>query len=126
MYRFHGKHDQPEWDSELALLMRAMADDLEKVKAQIEAGDSVFLSLDHEKILTAHATEPEKAASAEFQAYANHYLETLEVLKIAGPEDFVSIYSNLVDGCASCHQAMCPGPLVRIRKLQLPGETGEE
>lgn len=107
----------PNGDSELAVLMRDMFDDLERVKSQIVDGDSVTFTIDHQKILTAHATQPEKAASAEYEAYANHYLNIINSIKEAGPDDVMPLYNDLVNGCVSCHKAMCPGPLVRIRKL---------
>lgn len=108
----------PNGDSELALLMRAMFDEAQQIKEQIANGKPVSLSLDHEKILTAHATEPEKAASEEFQAFATLYLKTIENLQKASPEKAIKLYDNMVDNCMSCHKALCPGPIVRIKKLR--------
>lgn len=112
----------PNGDSELALLMRDMFDDVERMKRQIAEGKPVSSSIDHEKILTAHATQPEKAASAEYKAFAVQYLSIIEALKDAGPDKAESLYSSLVTGCMSCHQAMCPGPIVKIRKLKYDPE----
>lgn len=108
----------PNGDSELALLMRAMFDEAQQIKEQIANGSPVSLSLDHEKILTAHATEPEKAASEEFQAFATLYLKTIENLQKASPEKAIKLYDNMVDNCMTCHKALCPGPIVRIKKLR--------
>ncbi len=108
----------PNGDSELALLMRAMFDEAEQIKRQIAAGEPVRVSLNHEKIQTAHATEPEKAASAEYQAFAKVYLQTVEALQKAEPDQVKMLFDNLVENCMTCHKALCPGPMVRIKKLQ--------
>ena len=108
----------PNGDSELALLMRAMFDELQQIKQQIANNEPITINLDHEKILTAHATEPEKAASAKYKAFANSYLQTIEKLKTAKPAELVNVYDNLISNCMTCHKALCPGPIVKIKKLQ--------
>ena len=110
----------PNGDSELALLMRAMFDEAEQIKNQVINGEKVTTKLDHEKILSAHATEPEKANSPEFKAWAGAYLKNVERLKGANPENAETIFSELVSSCLSCHKALCPGPAVRIKKLKIP------
>ncbi len=107
----------PNGDTELALLMRAMFEDIQEVKKQIAAGDSISLSLDHERILTAHATEPEKAGSKEYKAFANTYLQALKSIKTVSPSQKIEAYKSLVNNCMTCHQALCPGPIVKIKKL---------
>ncbi len=109
----------PNGDSELALLMRGMYEEADRIKEQIKNNEEVTVELDHMKILTAHATEPEKAESNEFKAFAQLYLSRLEELKKAEKTEKVALYKSLVESCMSCHQAMCPGPLVRIKKLKL-------
>lgn len=110
----------PNGDSELALLMREMYEEAEKVKSQIKSGEKISLTLNHAKILTAHATEPEKAKSAEFKGFAKHYLSQVEALKKANKKTVDIQFKSLVESCMSCHQALCPGPMVRIKKLQSP------
>ena len=107
----------PNGDSELALLMRDMYDDLERVKSQIAEGKAIESLPEHQRILTAHATEPEKAASPEYKAFATIYLQYVEALQKAEPKDVEKAYGNLINGCMSCHQALCPGPIVKIKKL---------
>lgn len=108
----------PNGDSELALLMRAMFDEAQQIKQQIANGDSITLSLDHEKILSAHATEPRKAASPEYKAFAKSYLQTIKNLETVSYAQRADVYDNLVANCMTCHQAMCPGPIVKIKKLR--------
>ena len=111
-------YPNPNGDSELALLMRDMYEEALYVKQQVELGKPANIKLDHEKILTAHATEPEKAASPEYKAFAGVYLQTIEALKKANAEDLPDMYANLVASCSTCHEALCPGPLAKIAKLK--------
>lgn len=113
----------PNGDSELALLMREMFDEAQKIKKQVQNGEPVETTLDQEKILTAHATEPEKAASPEFKAWAGAYLASLDSLKEAKPENAEKIYRELVNNCLTCHKSLCPGPIVRINKLKMPKQA---
>ncbi|MEL6538748.1 MAG: hypothetical protein AAFP77_28920 [Bacteroidota bacterium] len=108
----------PNGDSELALLMRAMYDEARIMKKQLANGEPITMTLDHEAILTAHATEPDKAASETFKSFASAYLQAVEELKIAPPERRVNIYDQMVSTCMGCHQMLCPGPMARIRHLQ--------
>ena len=108
----------PNGDSELALLMREMYDEAERIKQQIENGEPVEINLDHESILTAHATEPDKVASEQYKAFAKSYIQSIKNLESAEPEQLVSLYDHVVNNCMVCHRALCPGPVVRIKKLQ--------
>ena len=110
----------PNGDSELALLMRSMYEEAENIRNQIKRGEKVTITLDHGKILSAHATEPEKAERAEFKAFGAAYLENIDKLKTADSSQVITIYKDMVSNCMSCHQALCPGPIVRIKKLQKP------
>ncbi len=107
----------PNGDSELALLMRAMFDDALLMKQQIEQGEQPRPGLDYQKILTAEATEPEKAASDTYKVHALSYLQTLQALQQADAPQAASLYKNMVNSCMGCHKALCPGPTVRIKKL---------
>jgi len=108
----------PNGDSELALLMRAMEEEVKRIKEQVAKGEPITITLNHEEILTAHATEPKKAASPEYKAFAAAYLQAIEALKTATPGQSTSIYDQMINSCMSCHQAVCPGPMMRIKKLQ--------
>jgi len=107
----------PNGDSELALLMRAMFDDAEQMKAAIARGEQPKPSIDHAKLLTASATEPEKAASQEYHSWAQAYLQMVEALQNGETALAPQLYQNMVDNCMGCHTALCPGPKVRIKKL---------
>lgn len=115
----------PNGDSELALLMREMFEDAMRMKSQIKAGEQPEVLHRFAAIHTAEATEPEKASSTDFQVFAQSYLQTLQAMQNAAPGDANALYHNLVESCMNCHRAMCPGPMVRIKKLYLPkGKKG--
>ena len=107
----------PNGDSELAVLMRAMYDDAARVKQQIASGKRITFNVHHEDVLNAHATEPEKAASAEYKAFARLYLESIKQLENASINEVDQLYSTMIQHCMNCHQSLCPGPIVKIKKL---------
>lgn len=109
----------PNGDSELALLMRDMFEEGLKAKEKIKNGEIPDLVLDFEKIHTAQATEPEKAASPEYKVHALSYMQAVTALKNADKNNLEKSYTNMVDACMSCHKAVCPGPTVKIKKLYL-------
>lgn len=107
----------PNGDSELALLMRAMYDDALQMKAAIERGEQPIASIAHEGLLTAAATEPEKAASPTYQVFARSYLQTLKALQEGEMAQASALFKGMVDSCMGCHTALCPGPKMRIKHL---------
>ena len=108
----------PNGDSELALLMRAMFDEAQQIQQQIAEHQPLSFNLEHEKILTATATVPAKAASDKYQAHAASYLQSIEALRLAPVAEQHSLYQDMVGNCMSCHKALCPGPMMRIKKLR--------
>jgi hypothetical protein len=107
----------PNGDSELALLMRAMYEEADRMKKAIERGEQPKITLDYDKILTAEATEPEKAASPTYKVHAQSYLQTLKALETAELAEAKVLFDKMVDSCMGCHTALCPGPKTRIKKL---------
>lgn len=109
----------PNGDSELALLMRALFEDGMAVRAAVLDGQKPVFSYSPEEILTAHATEPEKAASPEYKAFSEVYIHAARALEAAGPEDRPVMYQSMIQACMTCHQALCPGPMRKIERLYL-------
>lgn len=104
-------------ESELTLLMREMYDDVAKMKTAVNKRKKVVPRVNHELMLKAVATEPEKVASPAYEALAQAYLKALKSLQQASPADAPVMYKNLIDSCMSCHSAFCPGPKTRIKNL---------
>lgn len=113
----HKKPLNPNGDSELALLMRQMFEDGERVKAQIGNGEPVNIQVDFEKIMIAKATDPAKMQGPEFPHFAASYVEAMKALRDAPPAEAQEKYSAMVATCMNCHEQSCPGPMVRIKKL---------
>ena len=107
--------ENPNGDSELTLVMRDMETYYKSVKAQIEAGDQPNSIKHFEEILSAVSTEPEKAKSPAYQAMAQSFIQLSQTW--TDTTSSVAKFNSLVDNCMSCHQTMCPGPMVRIKKL---------
>jgi len=107
----------PNGDSELALLMRHMFDDLMRVKDEAAKGKSSKFHFDPQAIFTAHATEPEKAASETYQQMGKAYLVAHRAFEKAEPAEKKAHFTGIVQNCIACHQQLCPGPIRRIEKL---------
>ena len=109
----------PNGDSELALLMRDMLTDAKEMRAQIRDGELPVSTLAFEELLTAEATEPEKAASTEYKAYAEAHIQLMETIQSTDQDHSAEAYEDMVQNCMNCHRALCPGPTRVIKKLAL-------
>lgn len=112
----------PNGESELAGLMLDMLNDGLRMKKEIEAGKLPTLVKEFEAIHTAQATEPEKVNSPTYKSFALAYQESLRALKNANLGETTSAYNHMVQSCMNCHQVMCPGPIVRIKKMYIDQE----
>ena len=109
----------PNGDSELALLMRTMYDQTREMKKALKQGKKYDHSFETEAIFTAQPTEEGKNTSTTYKAFAQNYLHVMEQYADASNKDLKSSYEQIVGNCQSCHQKVCPGPLRRIRHLEL-------
>jgi len=107
----------PNGDTELALLMRSLFDESLVMRQAIEAGNAPVFTYDPAAILTAHATEPEKAASPAYKSLGAAYIAATDALKNASPENRKSYYQGMVHSCIACHEQLCPGPTRKINRL---------
>lgn len=109
----------PNGDSELALLMRQMFDEGMITKQQIIDGSVPEIKVEYVKMHTAQATEPEKIARPEYVSFAKACEEAVEHLENADASQRIDAYQSLVQSCMNCHQVLCPGPMVKIKKMYL-------
>jgi len=109
----------PNGDSELALLMREMHTDGMKTKQQLLEGKTPDISVKYEKLFTAKATEPAKVATPEYTAYATIYETAVKNFLERRGNNQVEAYTTMVDACMNCHQQICPGPMVKIKRMYL-------
>lgn len=109
----------PNGDSELALLMRAMFDDGMEVRTALLEDKHRKIKCDYKSIHTAIPTETQKIDSVTFNPFARAYVEAVEAYNEATRDQRVSTYLHMVNTCVQCHQSYCTGPLRKIKKLQL-------
>ncbi|HKK88566.1 MAG TPA: hypothetical protein VJ917_06925 [Saprospiraceae bacterium] len=109
----------PNGDSELALLMRTMYEETMEMKKALKEGEKYDHSFETEAIFTATPTEEGKNASTTYKAFAQNYQHVMEQYAEASGKDLKGSYEQIVGNCQSCHQAICPGPLRRIKHLEL-------
>ena len=110
----------PNGDSELALLMREMYEDGLRMKREVMSGEKPEVLKKFEKIHHAVATEPDKVSTERYRLYADAYLNAMRMLESSSMPELETAYSAVVESCLNCHRAVCPGPMVRIKKLKLP------
>jgi hypothetical protein len=108
----------PNKDSELAILMRDVVENTEKVKNQIVNGEEIDFFIEFEKLHTAIPTDSEVRDDGRFTSFADYYIFTVKEL-INSEEDKTSLYNNMIQACISCHEQICPGPVKRIKKLRI-------
>lgn len=105
-------------DSELTILMRDMFTYYKGIKGDIQKDSLSEKVKIFQSIHQAVATSPEKSSSELYQSMASIYVKSAERLNQIGT-DKKNTFNQMVDNCMSCHQQMCPGPMVRIKKLYI-------
>lgn len=106
-------------DSELTLLMREMFDDGMNIKQQILEGKNPEIFDKAERLLSSHSTDPKTALSEDYKLFAQSYLASLEALREADSENINTQYEIVITSCMNCHQKLCPGPMMKIKKLYI-------
>ena len=112
----------PNNDSELTLLMREMFDYYEGLKTDVENGNLPKNIREFAEIHSAVATDPVKSNSDLYKAMSTVYLQSAERLNTS-TENVPEIFNAMIDNCMNCHQQMCPGPMVKIKKLYVKGAS---
>jgi hypothetical protein len=107
----------PNGDSELALLMRAMTADLEAAGAAVANQRPVPApSVDHAKLRCAWPTDL-ATRNPMYDAFAQAYLRAWDELQREPPA--ARPLNAVVDACVGCHESFCQGPVERISALRL-------
>jgi hypothetical protein len=89
------------------------------VKQQLLKGEKPEINYDCARLHTAKATEPEKVATPLYTGYANAFEASVRTFDQEFNADRVGTYHNMVNACMNCHQEICPGPMVKIKKMYL-------
>lgn len=107
----------PGTSSELALLMRRMYADWDSLEADMRRGQPVrdvrpSFALMH----SAAPTDSELRSDGRFSVHAESFMAALEAFYAAPAEES---YNTVVQSCMACHRSLCPGPIKRIKKLEI-------
>lgn len=109
----------PNKDSELALLMREMWNDSDLMKKSILEGE---IPQDfREKFINIHSaipTDPD-VKTADFKIMGDALVKSMGKIQDAEQKDLITNYNLMVTSCIACHQVHCPGPIVKIKKLEI-------
>jgi hypothetical protein len=112
----------PNGDSELALSMRQSFEQTEQIKRNIEKGDFTIPEGYVENLQLFHSatpTDPEVKNELFTQFSNSLYLIANDLVSSSDLNQRKEAYQTLISTCISCHQKFCPGPIVRIKKLNL-------
>ncbi len=108
----------PNKSSDLAKLMREMAEYTEKIKPAVENGSFAgSLPQQFRAVKTATPTD-DQIKGASFDEFADAFLNNLETLH-SDNNNLKENYNVLVGTCISCHESSCPGPIRRIEKMKI-------
>lgn len=103
--------------SELASLMQDMYEDNQDWKEEILKGNIPKDFPEKYKTIHSAVSTNENAGSEFYNGMASSYIQAIEDLTNAKPENVKEKYNIMVNVCVQCHLQVCPGPVVRIKKL---------
>ena len=109
----------PNEDSELALLMRFMYDDMDRIKSELKAGKHPRITFPADELFTAEPTDENQVSSYDYELLGKSFLAAVKQFQESDYSQLSEHYEVLVESCMSCHQYSCPGPMRRIRNLYL-------
>lgn len=103
--------------SPLTQLMRKMFTETQALKKALKNGETYSVDVDFKAILSAEATVASKTDNAHYKALSASYVAIMEAMEAADLESAKSLYLSMYETCINCHKQVCPGPIVRIKKL---------
>lgn len=111
------KSVNPNGDSELALLMREMANWTDSCKVAIELGNVVPAKPTNLQHLHSAKKTDETIDMSLYNSMASLYQGRVADFEGAIASNRTELFNSMVSGCVGCHQNFCGGPLVRINKM---------
>ena len=106
----------PNETSEMALMMRQLYDDMLVLKKELELGNTIKEKQVSFAPIHLHTPTDSSFIKPGFMERSAAFSRTAQLFN-ADPNE--GTYRAVVMGCVTCHQALCPGPLVRIDNLVL-------
>jgi hypothetical protein len=106
--------------SPLAQLMRDMTAFADSTKQRLLREDELLpYPANFKDMITAEST-PGMVDRRTYDPFAFSYLHQLDSLYKVVPAQRQQAFDELIQYCTACHGQVCPGPLVRIKKLRMP------
>lgn len=110
----------PNGESDLALLMRAMMDHGKTIKNNIEKQEEITPYPENfNTIYTAKETYKMIDDRNIFNGLAKDYMARLDSIYLPGVVQKKQ-FNSMVNSCISCHQNYCHGPIPTIKQLIIP------
>ena len=108
----------PNGDSELALVMRNIHFEADKVGRDLEAGRELDLTALRELAarLTTSVPTDSNVLDENYYAFSESLQKRVESID---SKDAVIEFNELVKTCVACHKNTCPGPIQKIHKLKV-------
>ncbi|MCK5940875.1 MAG: hypothetical protein KAI24_02800 [Planctomycetes bacterium] len=105
----------PNGDSELAVLMRLMVEDLKENRIRLQGGDKLIkMWPKHRTMRCAWPTNPAERNEG-YDGRAQSYLATVRAFDEAPAKE---TYNAVVNACVACHQINCGGVIGFIETLR--------
>lgn len=104
----------PNGTSELQITMREMYEHYDEIKKDLLQGKSIEEVKAFKHILTDIPTEDKKNKTAIYKTMSQVYFNAVEQMNLQRDQE---AFKLVVDACMSCHQQICPGPMIKIKKL---------
>ncbi|EIM78046.1 Cytochrome C' [Nitritalea halalkaliphila LW7] len=110
----------PNESAPLAWAMRGLFEDFEEVRDALREGQRHLIDIEqHITWMEAQPTDP-KVKTAAFEQYAQLYIN--QINRFNEETDATLLeghYKAILETCLACHATYCPGPMKRIRLLEL-------
>ena len=108
----------PNGDSELALVMRNIHFEANKVGRELEAGQEVDLTelRNLASQLTTSVPTDSNVLDEAYYSFAENLQKRVEKME---SEEAVVEFNEMVKACVACHKNTCPGPIQKIHKLKI-------
>lgn len=106
--------------SPLAQLMRDMTAFADSTKHRLLRHEELLpYPAGFKDMMTAEST-PGMVDHRTYDPFAFSFLHQLDSLYKVVPDQREQAFDELIQYCTACHGQVCPGPLVRIKKLRMP------
>jgi hypothetical protein len=109
----------PNGDSELALVMRNLHFEADKVRAKLENNESVDLGTLRSLTAELVTAAPTDSAVLDSNYYMLSDLLLQQVDGIPSAENQRLEFNGMVSACVTCHKNTCPGPIDKINLLMV-------